>query len=353
MGLSRRVVVVILGLLVALAVGVGAYLWFVAPAEVAVVPVQTRDIVEVVNTSGKLRARTTRELGVGLPGVVGVVAAEEGAKVEQGELLVALRSPDLLVGVEQAQEELAEARAELDTARVRLQPGSAAFERAQQRFDEANSALALARAQFELSTVRAPFAGLVTEVASEPGQSVTADQPLVTLASLEDAEYVVEVDEDTAKQIELGQPAEVRFPAMPESGYEATVRQFVLAADSERGVVDVHLEPKRLPPNATPGLSVDVDIVVFRLENAPSVPRASLLEHGAGRASVLVVDDGRAARRAVVVIATDDDYAAVGGIPRGTLVIENAAAIVPGTRVEAAVRKPTPPPAGDAGAGDQ
>ncbi|QDG53491.1 efflux RND transporter periplasmic adaptor subunit [Persicimonas caeni] len=398
-----RIIAIVLGVAV-LAVGVGVYFWLSAAEKVDVVRVEPRDVVEVVIASGRLRSRSQSALGVERGGVVGQVTVEEGVRVEEGELLVALRSEDLQSRVAQAEAQLAAANqsltqlrqgptaaersaasaeieraeaavenaqddykraeklvaagvetgANLDAARTRLaearanlraakarreqlDPRSTQVEQARARVDEAGAALEVARAELAKATVRAPFSGLVLDVDAERGQSVSPGQPLLTLASLDDAEYLVETDEDNIGQLQVGQPAYVYFPSKPDKTFNAEVRQIGPEIDTDRGVVSVHLEPTKLPDNAFPGLTVDVNIVVERLEDAPAVPVTSLLRDG-DETSVLVVDGTSVEQKAVDVRANGRDWAAIEGIEPGTLVVEKATSVEPGAKVEPQVR---------------
>ncbi len=239
--------------------------------------------------------------------------------------------------LDQAKTKLGQARAELRAAqakRAQLQPRSTALQQASARVDEAAANLKVARTQLDNATVAAPFAGLVVRVQAKPGQSVSPGQSLLTLASMDDAEYYVETDEDNLDRLKVGQPAVVFFPSRPNEHFQGTVRQIGPEIDTERGVVGVHVKPKSLPKDAFPGLTVDVNIEVANFKDTLAVPVTSVLRDGK-QAYVLVVDDGRAQRQKVEVLASGQNFAAVRGLDKGTRVVENAASVEAGARVDA------------------
>lgn len=393
----------VVAIVLVVAAGAAAYWWWLAPENVEAVRVEKRDVVELVIATGRLRSRTHSKLGVDTGGVVERVAVEEGDRVDEGQVLVALRAEELQSRVQQAQAQLEaarqnyrqlrqgptlaelsaaradveraessvdqaeqdyeraqrlveagvvtranfeetqtklnQARAEAKTARAKLdqlQPRSTQVRQAKARVDEARASLKTAQAQLDKTTIAAPFAGLVTAVDAEPGQSVSPGSPLLTLASMSDAEYYVETDEDNLDKLKVGQPAKVFYAARPNEEFGAKLRQIGPEIDTDRGVVGVHLAPDKLPDTAFPGLTVDVNIEVGRFEDTPAVPVTSLLRED-GEAAVLVVDDGHARRQEVQVRASGRDYAAVSGIEQGTVVVQKATAVEPGARVDADV----------------
>jgi multidrug efflux pump subunit AcrA (membrane-fusion protein) len=106
-------------------------------------------------------------------------------------------------------------------------------------------------------------------------------------------------------------------------------------------VVGVHLVPEALPENAFPGLTVDTNIEVARLEQALAVPTDAVARDPTG-SYVVVVEDGKAVRQAVAIRARGDRWIALEGIDAGTRVVRNAAEITIGQAVAAAGGTPSP-----------
>lgn len=82
--------------------------------KVEVVTPQSRDVLEFVVATGRVRALVQSEVGSETGGVVSEVLVREGERVERGQVLVRLRKDELL-------EQLNSARAAVDTAQRELQ----------------------------------------------------------------------------------------------------------------------------------------------------------------------------------------------------------------------------------------
>lgn len=94
---------------------------------------------------------------------------------------------------------------------------------AEARFAAAEAALAKARADAELSRVRAPFAGTVLRVIARPGDQVGNDG-LLEIGDLTRMDIVADVYETDLPRLRLGAAAEVVVPGEPRR-FAATVRE--------------------------------------------------------------------------------------------------------------------------------
>ena len=233
--------------------------------------------------------------------------------------------------LERAQTALQERRAELENARAGLErlrerPLPEEVKAARARLAEAKVDLEQAREDVAKTSIRAPFSGLVLAVSADEGERLETNQTVARLADMSTAEIYAEVDEDYFGRIEPGQRATLIFPSMPGESFDAEVRQVGPEISTDRGVVGVHLDPKSLPDDAFPGLTVDVNIEVARLADALALPAESVLADAAGSYVVAVVD-GRAVRREVDVRARGEEWVALAGLEAGDEVVRRAAKV--------------------------
>ena len=232
--------------------------------------------------------------------------------------------------VQEAEARLASAEARLERLRERPLPEEVRAARA--RLAQAKVDLERARGDVAKTSLRAPFDGLVLSVAADEGERLNPGQTVARLADMSTAEIYAEVDEDYFGRLEQDQPATLIFPSMPQKTYPATVRQIGPEISTDRGVVGVHLDPQTLPANAFPGLTVDVNIEVARLENALAVPAESVIRDGS-TTYVMAVEEGRAVRRKVELRARGETWMAIAGLEAGIPIILQAAKIEAGTEV--------------------
>lgn len=233
--------------------------------------------------------------------------------------------------LDQARTAAKEARARLNNAQARLErlrerPLPEALRAARARLEQAKVDLEHARDDLAETTLRAPFDGLVLAVETAEGERITPNRSVVKMADMSSAEIYAEVDEDYFGRLKSGQPATLLFPSMPEKTFSATVRRVGPEIATDRGVVGVHLAPDALPDNAFPGLTVDANIEVARLDEALAAPTDAVVRDPMG-AYVLTAEDGEAVRRAVNVRARGEDWMALAGIEAGTRVLRNAARV--------------------------
>jgi len=239
--------------------------------------------------------------------------------------------------LEQARTAAEEARARLETAKARLErlrerPLPEQVQAARSRLEQARVDLERAQNDLAETTLRAPFGGLVLAIETDEGERVTPEQALIRIADMMNVEVYAEVDEDYFGRLAPGQPAVLIFPSMPKETFSATVRRVGPEIAPDRGVIGVHLALDSLPENAFPGLTVDANIEVARLEQALAVPTDAVARDPKGT-YVLLVEEGTAVRRSVDVRARGDTWIALEDIEAGTRVVRNAAELTIGQAV--------------------
>ena len=203
---------------------------------------------------------------------------------------------------------------EADRARDRLQEAEERYETEQRRMELADEAFraqvelrradlervrAIARFQRERVAsmhVRAGAAGVVQELALEPGQWVQSGQGLARVASPERLKAVLLVPQGNARDLRLGLPVTV-------DTRDAKVRGRVSRVDPavQNGTVTVEVALEgALPRGARPDLSVEGTVEIDRLADVLSVGRPA---SGASETTVQLFrlePDGRTAVRVPV-----------------------------------------------------
>jgi multidrug efflux system membrane fusion protein len=157
---------------------------------------------------GTLQWSRRVELGTPVTGIVAKVAAEPGARVSKGQLLVQLDD-------RRYRAELAKARADVERlARVRdeakreqeraqelydrnllsnheMEVEKIAYVSAESQYQSARAAQIQAELNVEYSTIKAPFDALVLEVRAEAGQAVVSDLAAVPLVIVVEAKRML------------------------------------------------------------------------------------------------------------------------------------------------------------------
>jgi HlyD family secretion protein len=202
---------------------------------------------------------------------------------------------------------------------------------AQQRVEEAEQALRVARQQAANALVTAPFAGIVTAINAELGQSVGA-QGVLRLVS-QQAEIRVDVDESNLADLAMGQEAIVSSSTFRDSTFRGLVSEIAAAVDAARGTVTVTVVPLATPDWLRPGQTVNVNIITNQAAQRLLVPATAISRVGDHNA-VLVVENGRARQKTVVTRPpTEQGVPVLTGLTVHDRIIVNTQGIQPGDAV--------------------
>ncbi|MFT3829742.1 MAG: efflux RND transporter periplasmic adaptor subunit [Opitutaceae bacterium] len=176
--------------------------------------------------------------------------------------------------------------------------------------------LKVAERKRDLMTVRSPVDGIVSAVFVNPGDLISAGEPVATIIA--DSRVIeAKISEENFSGLKIGQKATLRFLSYGASQYAGRVEKILPAADPLTQRYMVHLSSEIDPKLLVPGITGEVNIIVDARDAAIVIPRRALL----GR-NVFVVKDGRVQIRTVEVGFTSlNSVEIVRGIEQGELVI--------------------------------
>lgn len=301
------------GLLVGLLAGCGAQAEVSpspAPAPVRVASPQLDPTPPAVTAIGRLEGLDEARLGFVTAGVIQTVRVDIGDRVKAGQVLATQDTTALDAGVRQAQEELVRARRDL--ARVQglidrqLVPRQQ-LDDAQTRVEVAEAARHAAGFQQRYGTILAERDGRVLQRLADPGEVVSAGQPVLVVSSAEQGwRLPVELADRDAVQLSEGGEATVTFDAFPGERFPAQVREVGGQAAAASGAITVDLV---LKPTAAPLRSGLIGRARLTLPPRPTlvIPVTAVLDANKRSGKVLVVEDGRAQTRQVVLGALRGD----------------------------------------------
>lgn len=315
---------------------------------VEVAPVTRHAIDDVREFSGSLEASARLTVAPKIAGQIERVAVDIGDAIAPGDPLVTLDDDEYRQALAEAEARLEVARAELGQAqsdaanarrtlaRVRSLndkgiAANAELDDAESQTANANAALSVARAgiaeakaQVETARVRLSYTRIhaawpgsdtervVGERSVEPGDTVAANTPLLTVVSVTPLTAVIQVPETIYTGLAAGQPAQLRVAGAAEAGHTATIARIAPVFDPDTRRARVELSVANDARALAPGMFVQVGLVTEHLDAAPVVPRAALVERG-GETGVFIVDrPTRTAHfRPVDVAFTNHDRAAI------------------------------------------
>ncbi len=203
----------------------------------------------------------------------------------------------------------------------------------------AKAALAAAEAERDRGIVRAPWAGVVSDLSVEVGQAAFSFQgrELLQLVALDPMLAVVEVSERKLAGIKLGDKAEVRLVTGETA--RGKVRFVSKTASQTTRTYRVEVELAN-PDGAIPdGITAEVSLPLAPVP-ATRVPRSALTISSTGDIGVRAVERGAASSPSCRCACVEDEqtFMWVAGIPDGARVIVQGQDFVrEGQKVEAVV----------------
>lgn len=307
---------------------------------VKVMTVRSASLQATQEFSGEVRPRIESRLGFRVAGKLVSREVELGQHVRAGQVLARLDPQDFRLAADAAQAQLGAAVTNRDLAAAdfkrfkelreqnfisgaELERREAALQAAQAQVDQAQAQLAAQRNQGAYTTLLADAPGVVTAVEAEPGQVVSAGQPVVRLAQDGARDAVFAVPEDKLGLVRTGGLVEVRvWPGQTQLG--GRVREVSASADpvTRTYQVKVAIEARQPPPL---GATVTVLPRVQGQERSRAIKLPTSALRQDGQATAVWVLDGASmtVQSRPVQIATADGNEAVvaGGLQEGEQVV--------------------------------
>jgi membrane fusion protein (multidrug efflux system) len=287
-----------------------------APMQVDATVLRPGSMAEQIQTTGTLRADESVELTPEASGKVTAIQFEEGARVQEGQLLLQINDAEL-----RAERKRLEHRLELATDRAErqerlLEEGGVSQEEYDATVNEVQvleAELELVEAQVAKTEVRAPFSGVVGLRSVSEGAYVTPQTQITTLKRLDPIKVDLSVSEKYASRVQPGQPI-----AFSVRGVERTLTGEIYATD-----VQVDTETRTLQlraradnPDGTlrPGMFADVTVSLGTIDDAVVVPSFAVVPTLDGQ-RVFVAENGTAQPRNVTLgMRTDSTVQVTEGL---------------------------------------
>jgi HlyD family secretion protein len=334
----------------------------------------------VLNATGYIVAAHKIELAAKVVGKVSWIGVDKGDRVKEGQVLVRLEDDEYQAYVQQAKgqlaslqakldeavhgsrpEEVAEALANLNSAKADLENARVSLDRArntvkenlgsQQSLDDAQSrydsavhkvnslqqvydlahlgprqeeidslrgqveqakgALAYAETNLDNTVIRAPVTGTILERAVEKGEFVTtsfvgdrgAKGYVVSIADLNDLEVELDISQNDFAKLHSGQHGVITTDAFPDLKYDGFIKEISPEANRQKATVQIKVKVERPDDHLRPEMNASVAFLAdqkpVKSGGAPEKPVVMAPASAIKDGAVFVLLDGRAVRRLV------------------------------------------------------
>jgi RND family efflux transporter MFP subunit len=223
----------------------------------------------------------------------------------------------------------------LETAATQVSSLDAQMASQVKQVELANAAKRGAQVQLDYTTVRAPFAGVVTAKAAQAGEIVSPISAgggftrtgVGTIVDMDSLEIEVDVNESYINRVSANQPAQAVLDAYPDWTIPAHVIAIVPTADRSKATVKVRIGIDQKDARILPEMGVRVSFLEEAASNAGAntphgllVPGSSIAEHD-GRSMVFTIQGDHAHAVPVTPGQTFGDLRLVEGLTTGTRVV--------------------------------
>ncbi len=166
---------------------------------------------------------------------------------------------------------------------------------------QAENRLEQARRDLDKAGLRAPFDGLITDVAANTGQYINTGQEILTLIPNPGQTYLeAQVDEEFTGEITPDQAALIKSSAFPDQVFEGKVERVSPTVDPSRGTFTVRFVLDQYEPDLLPDLSAGIEIVTERDDESLIIEQGYTIREN-DRLYVFVADNGTARRREIKI----------------------------------------------------
>jgi len=264
----------------------------------------------LLDASGYIVARRRATVSSKVTGKVVEVHLEEGQRVEAGDIIARLDDSNWKAALAQSNAQLQQAQANLASAQTAYDDAKPIFERneqqkaaavisaqsfdeakaqynvarnnlliAQSALDSARAGVAVAQRSLDDTVIRAPFAGIVTEKAAQPGEMVSPVSAgggftrtgIGTIVDMDSLEVEVDVSENFINRVHPQQPVVIKLNAYPDWEIPGSVIAMIPTADRAKATVKVRIAIKQKDPRIIPEMGARVS---FLTEKEPQSPGA-------------------------------------------------------------------------------
>jgi RND family efflux transporter MFP subunit len=194
----------------------------------------------------------------------------------------------------------------------------------------ADSELALAQAEFDAAKavleslqIKAPYNGVVFEVAAQMGETYQAEASLFVIGDPKALEVQANITEEDYPIVAMGQAVEIYFDARPDVTVQGKVERIIpKRMEGDRPLYNIYISMNDVPDGLADGMTSDAAITIDSRTNVLCLPRA-VVRASSGNTTIVKVWDGtqEISREITVGLRGDTYVEIVSGLSEGDQVV--------------------------------
>lgn len=280
-----------------------------------------------------------------VPNIAGKIArihVKEGDRIKKGDLIAELDSESLKLTLSQTKANLSAAQAAYDDAEKnlrrmevlskdgtvapqQLEKAQLAFNSAQAAVEQLKAAVDLVEYNLRVSTMRAPFDGVVTHKHMEEGDMINPSMGtgpgVVTFMDFSQFKIRILAPEIDLPYLKQGLPTEATVDVYQGEIFSGTIYIVSPASAKNSRMFEVQLKFPNSGGKLKPGMFARVSIIAEKHDNVVTLPLSTIISQESNP-YVFIVDNGKAIRRDIKIgIIQDEVVEIVSGVHSGETVV--------------------------------
>ena len=168
----------------------------------------------------------------------------------------------------------------------------------------------IARMDVEKTRIRAPFAGIITDIKLSPKERLDGGRELFTLVDISRIKVKAKVLESEVGKVVAGREVELRFSAFPGRAFKGLIEAISPVINAEDKTCAVHVTMDNPSEEVKPGMHAEVEFPTEIFKDRLLVPQQAILVRG-GRKLVFAVEGDVAKWRYIEVGLENERFAEV------------------------------------------
>jgi HlyD family secretion protein len=166
----------------------------------------------------------------------------------------------------------------------------------QDDFDQADSQLSLAQAQYEAAQkaiieyeIKSPINGIIVEIDAVTGEEFKTDQNLFKIINPLSLEVQANITEEDYPLIQTGMKAEIFVDAKPDLILQGQVERIVpMRISDNNALYNIYIALENVPEGLADGMNIDASIIIDKREDVLCLPRSLIRTSGGNTANIQI-----------------------------------------------------------------
>lgn len=228
-----------------------------------------------INANGSVEAVDEAFISPETNGQIKKIYVEEGDRVKKGQALIHLKTRVLESNIKEVKTNLELARKTYEKQK-RLWEDSVGSEmeylQAKNKKESLESKLESLKAQLDMSSIEAPFNGIVEEITQKTGELASPGQPILHLVNLKKLKIQADLSEKYLQHINTGDQIRINFPALENYSKTAAISRKGSIVDEESRTFTIEARFSNRNEKIRPNQIAIINVNDFTKQEAIVIP---------------------------------------------------------------------------------